>query len=403
MSEFQRREFLSGAAAFAAGVTTALTGAGQAEAGDCSFLNNVPDPLLSQDELPTFKFALEKSRAKVIGGNTAREATVKEFPISKGIAGVSMGLAPGGMRELHWHATAAEWAYVDKGRVRTTVIDPGGFVETNDFEPGDVWYFPRGHGHMLECLGDEPCHFILIFDNGYFSEFGTFSITDWIAHTPKALLAKNFGVPESTFDDFPRKEVYFAQGQPPPVKPAPTVGQLKSPPLTHKYRLLANPAKVSNRGGRQYLVDSTRFPISTTMTGAILDLDPGGLRELHWHPNADEWQYVLEGTVSVTLFGANGRYRIETLEQGDVGYIPQGYGHSIENIGEKPCRLLLGLNSGHYQDIDLSEWIAGNPLDVLVTNFRRPASVFEKFPQRDIFIAGKDGAGKSSTSPSKRE
>ena len=117
------------------------------------------------------------------------------------------------MRELHWHATAAEWAFVIEGRVRTTVIDPQGNAETNDFEPGDVWYFPRGHGHMLECLGEQPCHFILIFDNGYFSEFGTFSITDWIGHTPKPLLAKNFGLPESAFDGFPKEEVYFARGR----------------------------------------------------------------------------------------------------------------------------------------------------------------------------------------------
>src|SRR5437870_3873846 len=141
MSDFQRREFLTGAAGFAAGVTAALTATRRAEAGDPSFMNNVPDPLLAGKELPTFKFALEKSRAKVIGKSTAREATVEQLPISKGIAGVSMGLEPGAMRELHWHATAAECACVDKGRVRTTVIDPQGDVETNDFEPGDVWYF----------------------------------------------------------------------------------------------------------------------------------------------------------------------------------------------------------------------------------------------------------------------
>jgi oxalate decarboxylase len=168
MTEFQRREFLAGTAAFAAGVTAVLTATatGRAVAGDPSFMNNVPDPLLSEKELPNFKFALEKSEGRVSGGNTAREASVRELPISKGIAGVSMGLSPGSMRELHWHATAAEWAFVDKGRVRTTVLSPGGYQETNDFDTGDVWYFPRGHGHMLECLGDEPCHFILIFDNG---------------------------------------------------------------------------------------------------------------------------------------------------------------------------------------------------------------------------------------------
>src|SRR5262245_43267892 len=184
-------------------------------------MNNVPDPLLAGKQLPTFKFALEKSKAKVMGKSTAREATVEQFPISKGIAGVSMQLEPGAMRELHWHATAAGWAFVSKGRVRPTALGRGRTSETTVFERGDVWYFPRGHGHQLECLGDEPCHFVLIFDNGYFSEFGTFSITDWIGHTPKALLAKNFGLPESTFDGFPREEVYFARGAPPPEKAAP--------------------------------------------------------------------------------------------------------------------------------------------------------------------------------------
>ena len=188
--------------------------------------NNVPDPLLAGKELPTFKFELEKSVGKVIGGSVGREATVEQLPISKGIAGVSMILEPGVMRELHWHATAAEWAFVIDGRVRTTVIDPQGCAETNDFEPGDIWYFPRGHGHVLACLGDEPTHFILIFDNGYFSEFGTFSISDWIGHAPAPLLAKNFGVPASTFDSFPKEEVYFARG---PIPSADKAAQFARP------------------------------------------------------------------------------------------------------------------------------------------------------------------------------
>ena len=208
-----------------------------------------------------------------------------------------MRLEPGAMRELHWHATAAEWAFILEGRVRTTVVDPRGFAETNDFDPGDVWYFPRGHGHMLQCLGDKPCHFILIFDNGYFSEFGTFSITDWIGHTPKALLAKNFGLPETAFATFPKEEVYFARGKPPPAEPSVPLQGWKLPPETHNYRLLAQPPHATYRGGREWRVDSSRFPIAKTITGVILDLDPGALRTLHWHPNADEWQYVIDGEV----------------------------------------------------------------------------------------------------------
>jgi oxalate decarboxylase len=391
MPEIQRRDFLTGAAAFAAGVTTALTATRRAEAGDASFMNNVPDPLLTGMELPTFKFALERSEGRVTGRSVAKEASVRQLPISKGIAGVSMTLGPGDMRELHWHATAAEWAYVDRGRVRTTVIAPGGYAETNEFEPGDVWYFPRGHGHMLECLGDEPCHFVLIFDNGYFSEFGTFSISDWVGHTPRPLLAKNFGLPESAFDGFPTREVYFAHGAAPPQTPAPYLGNPARAPLTHKWRLLANGPHVNRAGGRLWMVDSTRFPISKTITGAILELEPGALRELHWHPTADEWQYVFSGRVSMTMFGANGRFRTETLEQGDVGYIPQGYGHSIENVGDRPARLLIGFNSGVYEEIDLTEWISANPVDVLATNFGRPAALFNRFPRRDVFITDRNG------------
>jgi oxalate decarboxylase len=384
MIEVERRDVLIAGMGVAAAT---LAAAGPAAAGDPSFMNNVPDGLLSGDELPTFKFALEKSAGKVIGGSYGKEATVAQLPISKGIAGVSMRLEPGAMRELHWHATAAEWAFVLAGRVRTTVIDPKGAAETNDFEPGDVWYFPRGHGHMLQCLGREPCHFILIFDNGYFSEFGTFSITDWIGHAPKALLAKNLGVPEATFDSFPKGEVYFARGAIPPEQPAAPLQGAKLPPQTHKYRLLAQVPHATYRGGREWRVDATRFPISTTVTGVILDLDAGALRELHWHPNADEWQYVIEGRVAVTLFGSHGRFRIETLERGDVGYIPQGYGHSIENVGERPARVLIGLNAGNYETIDLSQWIAGNPADVLATNFAQPPELFAKFPHRDVFLA----------------
>ena len=110
MSELSRRGFIGSAAAAAS-----LAGLTAAADEDFSFMNNVPDPLLSGKELPTFKFELEKSEAKVIGKSIAKEATVEQLPISKGIAGVSMKLEPGAMRELHWHATAAEWAFVTRG------------------------------------------------------------------------------------------------------------------------------------------------------------------------------------------------------------------------------------------------------------------------------------------------
>jgi oxalate decarboxylase len=240
---------------------------------------------------------------------------------------------------------------------------------------------------VLECLGDRPCHFILIFDNGYFSEFGTFSISDWMGHAPAALLAKNFGMPAATFDSFPKGEVYFARGAVPSPAKQPNLQGREEPPLTHKFRMLAEPPHSVHKGGREWRVDSSRFPIATTITGVLLELEPGGLRELHWHPTSDEWQYVLNGQISVTLFGSHGRFRTEVLNQGDVGYIPQGFGHSIENISSERCRILIGFNTGRYEAIDLSQWIAGNPVEILATNFGQPAEVIGQFPRERVFIA----------------
>lgn len=359
--------------------------------GHPSFMNNVPDPLLSGTELPPFTFSLEKSEGRVIDGSYGKEATVEQLPISKALAGVSMRVEPGTMRELHWHATAAEWGYVLEGRCRTTVVDPEGRSETNEFGPGELWYFPRGHPHQIETLGDKPCHFILIFDNGYFSEFGTFSISDWIARVPRELLAKNLGVTPDALGTLPTDEVYFATGTPPPAVAADPLQGRKDPPLTHKYSLLSQAPNRVFPGGIEWRVDQSRFPMATTIAGVVLQLEPGALRELHWHPNAAEWGYLVSGRVRMTLFGSRGRYREATLEAGDVAYVPQGFGHSIENIGPGPAQMLIALNAGDYQVVDLTQWLASNPKDVLRTNPGFSDELIAKLPRRDAFIVDRTG------------
>jgi oxalate decarboxylase len=336
---------------------------------------------LGGPELPSFRYALAAQPAKTFDGGSAKEATVAEFPVSQKLAGVVMQLAPGGLRELHWHANAAEWAYVIAGRCRVTTIDPQGRSETADFGPGDVWYFPRGHGHSIQGLSD--CAFVLVFDNGYFSEFGTFSITDWLGHTPPGVLAKTFGVPAATFAAFPKREVYIVKGPVPPPLPAePAAGSLNTGALTHRYRLLAQKPETF-AGGTMRIVSQREFPISATMTGALMRIKPGALREPHWHPNADEWQYYVSGRARMSVFGSHGRVREETFGPGDVGYVPQGYGHTIENVGTDDVEVLIVLNNGTYESISLTAWIAANPALLLATNFAVPESVFAAFPKEE--------------------
>jgi oxalate decarboxylase len=374
MADWTRRDVLG--AAVAAGGLAALAG-GAGAAGD-----------QEGEELPTFRYPIEKQRGRVTKGGSAREATVKQLPISKGIAGVSMRLKPGGLRELHWHANAAEWAFVVKGRVRTTVIAPDGTSETNDFDPGDVWYFPRGHGHALQGLGPGESHFVLVFDNGAFSESGTFSSTDWVGHTPPHVVARSLGLPASALAKFPKKELYISQGRLPPAKPQPEHRRgLRSPPQTHRYRLLAQKPRATHAGGEERIVSAKEFPISKTITGVILDLKPGAIREPHWHPHANEWQYYLSGRARMTLFASKGRARTEEFGQGDVGYVPQGNGHYIENVGDEPCRILIAFDSGEYQEISLSMWLAANPTRMVADNFQVADAVVAHRTDRRVFIA----------------
>jgi oxalate decarboxylase len=379
MADINRRKLLSAAAVAAVGAAAA--GAGRAG---------------NDEEIPTFRYALEESEpGHTTEGGSAREATVKQLPISKGIAGVSMRLKPGGLRELHWHANAAEWAFVVKGRVRTTVIGPAGVSETNDFGPGDVWYFPRGHGHALQGMGPEEAHFVLVFDNGAFSEFGTFSSTDWLGHTPPEVLSKALGISSADVAKFPKKELYIVQGRVPPERIEPLrQGGLNSSSLTHKYELMAQRPHGTYPGGEERLVSAKEFPISTTITGAILDLKPGGLREPHWHPNTNEWQYYISGQARMTLFGSHGRARTEQFKAGDVAYVPQGFGHYVENTGTGPCRVLVAFDSGSYQEISLSTWLASNPARLVGDNFKIPDSLVAKLPDYRVFLAGKDGPGR---------
>ena len=137
-------------------------------------------------------------------GGWARETTTRELPTSKELAGVNMRLEPGVYRELHWH-NESEWAYILAGKCRITVLDTEGGCFIDDLEEGDLWYFPTGFPHSIQGLGDEGTEFLLIFDDGNFSEDSTFLLTDYLARTPKDVLGKNFRVDQRVFDSLSQK------------------------------------------------------------------------------------------------------------------------------------------------------------------------------------------------------
>src|SRR3984885_1073332 len=252
-----------------------------------------PDVLVSPPTdagtVPNLKFPYALAHNRVLSGGWAREITTRELPIATEVAGVNMRLTPGGIRELHWHKEA-EWAYVIAGSCRISILDEQGRLFIADVSVGDLWYFPAGLPHSIQALKD-GVEFLLVFDSGDFSENETFLITDWFNHTPRDVLAKNFGVPESTFDNLPTDIAhtrYMFAGEVPPPRQDDAPQAVMEPPLSYTWRMMG-PGPIKAPGGGVRITDSRNFTVSKTIAAARIEVEPGAIRELHWHPNADEW------------------------------------------------------------------------------------------------------------------
>src|SRR5260221_1280378 len=171
-NKLTRRDLLGTASL--AGLGTALLSAPELRAQEQQSYQTGKDPG-KHEPIADFKFDLEATRGWVGEAGSAKEAPIAEFPASQHIAGVSMRLKPGGIRELHWHAIAAEWALMLKGTVMTTVIAPNGEPATDIFEAGDLWYFPKGCGHGLPDRRKIGGQFDFVFGMGSLLEFSTCS------------------------------------------------------------------------------------------------------------------------------------------------------------------------------------------------------------------------------------
>src|SRR5579863_2602768 len=246
-----------------------------------------------------------------------------------------MRLTAGSFRELHWH-TADEWAYMLYGNARVTVMQPDGSMFIDDVSEGDLWVFPAGFPHSIQGLGPDGCEFLLVFPQGMFSEDGTLLLSEWIAHTPPEVLRKNFGLDEGALTKLPTGSLYIFPGQLPGslAQDRTEVGLAPNAPRQYTFKMKAMAPTKKTAGGEVRVVDSKNFPVSTHIAAALVTVKPGGLREMHWHPNASEWQFYIAGKGRMTVFTAVGNARTMDYNANDVGYVPYVPGHYIENTGD---------------------------------------------------------------------
>ena len=387
MSEFSRRNML--AAAAASGLLSVANarasdeapqpsrgpGAGGTDPHPGGMLRErqnpdlVNPPSTDSGTTPNLRFSFADAHVRQSSGGWTRQVTARELGVSTTIAGVNMRLNAGGIRELHWHKQA-EWAYMLYGTARITAIDAQGRNFVDDVGVGDLWYFPGGIPHSIQGLGPDGCEFLLVFDDGNFDEDDTFLLSDWFKHVPPEVLGKNFGVPSQLFGHTPDpRELYiFSAPVPGPLGPDKLLGA-QPVPLSFSHRMLAQ-EPIRTKSGTVRISDSSVFPASKNIAAALVEIEPGGMRELHWHPNTDEWQYYIDGQGRMGVFAASGQARTFDFQAGDVGYAPFAMGHYVENTGSTTLRFLEVFKSSYYADVSLNQWLALTPPELLKAHLR---------------------------------
>jgi oxalate decarboxylase len=343
--------------------------------------SNNPPPTDHGDVGPIwYSFDLAKKRMQE--GGWTHEVTQKVLPSSKDLAGVNMRLTAGSHRELHWH-TADEWAYVLHGNARITLMNPDGTMFIGDVSEGDLWLFPAGFPHSIQGLGPDGTEFLLVFNQGNFSEDGTFLLSEWLKHTPPEILAKNLGVDPSVSDLLPKEPLYIFPGNLPNSlesdKAEIGAAQVAS---QHDYifHTKSMTASKQNDAGEVRIIDSHNFPPSKKVAAALVRIKPGHMREMHWHPLASEWQFYIAGKGRMTVFFPVDNARTMDFNANDVGFVPSNAAHYVENTGDEDLVFLEMFSSDEFMDVSLNQWLRRLPAGMVKDHLNFDKAILDRIP-----------------------
>lgn len=346
--------------------------------------SNLP-PATDHGTVPPIWYSFDLAHRRVQGGGWTHQVTERELPSSKELAAVNMRLERGAYRELHWHL-ADEWAIMLSGRARVTLLTPTGEMFIDDVGVGDLWIFPAGMPHSIQGIGDDGCEFLLVFNQGSFSEESTFLLSDWLKHTPPEVIAKSTGLSLESVGKLPKGEpLYIFPGQVPGALDADRAEAARhaaKPTKQYTFKASAMQPTFSNAKGDVKIVDVKNFPASPKISGGIVTLKPGGMRELHWHPNGSEWQYWIKGQGRMTVFNAREDARTMDFRAGDVGYVPAMAGHYIENTGTEDLHFLELFPTGEFQEMSLNKWLRALPQQIAMAHTNLSADELARIPDK---------------------
>jgi oxalate decarboxylase len=159
----------------------------------------------------------------------------------------------------------------------------------------------------------------------------------------------------------------------------------------HTFKMETLKPQAICKGGTRTMINQNNFPILKGMALYVLQLDIGGVREPHWHPNAAELSYCLSGNAVMTIFSPGSGHDTFTVREGEIVYIPRGYLHHIENISYKETQFAIAFNHEMPEDIGLSGSTGSIADSVLGATFGVGSEYFDNFKKsnHDLIITSK--------------
>jgi oxalate decarboxylase len=340
-----------------------------------------------------FVFSLDESSARMVrqSGNMTL-ATVKEFPILKRLSMRHLTLASSGIREPHWHVNANELVYCLRGMALVTIFGNHGEHATFSVKQGEMFYVPSGFIHHIENMMDDStgmssvAEFIHAFshelpeDIGLSSAFGAMS---------DAVLGNTFQLPSSAWKEMTRHTeptVIGTRERSTNIRMQP----MDQYPNKFKFDIESMPPMISMTEGSVKMATKPFWPVLRNLSMLTLRISTTGMREPHWHPETCEMGYVVQGQARMKILAPGNDQRMEmyTLKQGDVYFVPRGYLHVIENIGNEETMFLVFFDKPTPEDIGFTGTFSAFSREVLAATLQCPMSKMPNFPfySKDMFI-----------------
>lgn len=324
-------------------------------------------------------FSVKPQKQRKYGSRTDARADL--FPCLTGMALSMLIIEPNGLREPHWHPNANELTYCIGGKGLVTIFGNRAAHDTFVIETGDLSFIPQGSIHAIENIGDEPLQLVVCFNHEQPEDF---ELSTSVSAIPDAILGTTFGLDPNFFAKLNHDKESVFIGQRIATK---SIDNLKMTDRLH-FALEKIQPQLETHGGWVKKCYSDLFPAIEGLTAYSLLLQSHGVREPHWHPNAHELNYLISGRARISLHLPNETVETFDMQAGDLSFLPKGYPHYIETIGNEEAKFIVFFNNVQPADIGFSGAFGAYSNETLATVLGSSPEQFEQLPkyQEDLLI-----------------